>query len=281
MSPAHEHEDEFKSSEMKCCSVSLQFLDVWIFGSNTNAQPSGSQIVEHRIEAALPDAASAVDAAFPTETSTSSSPAIPLTSPPSSPGKILPSHTDMELTACSTSNFDATSFTKISTPAAMSSEELSNSLRKHLSESRWLSPSSPLFSPHSSNLTQLYSQSSPRPEPDSHEGTMCASSDPSYSQEILSECIRAGQEVQLQKNSLKAETEIPPDDKSKLSMLQGSAISANGSKVTWVYHGTLNVHKMPEGKGTRTFSNGEVYDGMWHEGLRHGNGRTVHADGAV
>ncbi len=245
-------------------------------------QPSGSQIDEHRIEAVPSDAASVVvHAAFPTESSTSSSPAIPLTSPPSSPGNILLLHSDMESTACSTSNFDATSFIKISTPAAMSSEELSNSLRKHLSESRWLSPSSPVFSPHSSNVTQLYSQSSPRPEPDSHEGTLCASSDPSYSQEIMLECVGAGKEVQLQKNVMQPETEIPPNDKSKHSVLQGSATSSNGSKVTWVYHGTLNVRKMPEGKGTRTFSNGEVYDGMWHEGLRHGNGRTVHADGAV
>jgi hypothetical protein len=68
---------------------------------------------------------------------------------------------------------------------------------------------------------------------------------------------------------------------SNVCTLQGSATSANGSKVTWIYYGDVNSKQLPHGKGTRTFSNGEVYEGMWCAGLRHGVGQTLHADGAL
>jgi hypothetical protein len=71
------------------------------------------------------------------------------------------------------------------------------------------------------------------------------------------------------------------DIESGICTLQGSATSANGTKVTWIYHGNVNSKQLPEGKGTRTFSNGEVYEGMWCAGLRHGVGQTLHADGAL
>ena len=88
-------------------------------------------------------------------------------------------------------------------------------------------------------------------------------------------------EDESQENMLDSAAETPFDSETRRCTLQGSATSANGSKVSWVYQGTVNSRKLPEGKGTRSFSNGEVYEGMWRAGVQHGAGHTLHADGAV
>ncbi len=215
--------------------------------------------------------------------SRSSSPAIPLTTPISSPEVIQVLHSDIDSRNLSVSNVDGATPRATVSVASNASLELTNSIRVRLAESRLLSPSSPALSPHSSVLTHSYY--SPRPEPESHEGSLCASSDPSYMQENVDELgahfSTATQQLELPKNHLIDGGDSSLDGESRTFTLQGSATSADGSKVSWVYNGTVNAQNLPEGKGIRTFSNGEVYDGMWFKGLRHGVGRTLHADGAV
>ncbi len=222
------------------------------------------------------------------EDSGSSSPAIPLTTPMSSPEVVQLLHNDVESRGLPISNLDLDGASSIKTSAAISiasnaSSELANSLRVRLAESRLLSPSSPALSPHSSVLAHSYY--SPRPEPESHEGSLCASSDPSCMQESVCEhsshFSTATQELELPEKHSNGVGDSSLDGKSRAFTLHGSATSADGAKVSWVYIGAVNAQNLPEGKGTRTFSNGEVYEGMWFKGLRHGVGRTLHADGAV
>jgi hypothetical protein len=205
------------------------------------------------------------------DNSTNSSPAIPLTTPMASPeiiNQLLQS--DIEAQEHTTS------------ASAASSKKLASAIRTRLAESRLLSPSSPVLSPQSFSLQQSCSHSSPRPEPESHEGSMCASSDPSYVQENTGDYGAQSRAVKDEsENMLDSAAESPLDSETRRCTLQGSATSANGSKVSWVYQGTVNSRKLPEGKGTRSFSNGEVYEGMWRAGVQHGAGHTLHADGAV
>ncbi len=206
------------------------------------------------------------------DNSTNSSPAIPLTTPMASPeiiNQLLQS--DIEAQEHTTS------------VSAASSKKLASAIRTRLAESQLLSPSSPVLSPQHFSLQQNCSHSSPRPEPESHEGSMCASSDPSYVQDNTGHYGAQSRAVEdeSQENMLDSAAETPFDSETRRCTLQGSATSANGSKVSWVYQGTVNSRKLPEGKGTRSFSNGEVYEGMWRAGVQHGAGHTLHADGAV
>lgn len=45
------------------------------------------------------------------------------------------------------------------------------------------------------------------------------------------------------------------------------------------YKGTYGKGQKPEGKGTCTFENGDIYSGYWHNGLRHGYGEIRYANG--
>ncbi len=153
-------------------------------------------------------------------------------------------------------------------------------MRLRLSEFELESPSSPLFSP---SCRPTYGQtllSSPRVEPESQEGSPFDSTSQCYKQDstLSRGALTLSGDIC---ESLEGEVDTAHDDESQSCILQGSAISANGSKVTWVYHGFVNLQKLPQGRGNRTFSNGEVFDGFWRAGVPHGSGRTVHADGAV
>lgn len=206
--------------------------------------------------------------------SAGSSPAIPLSTPVSSPG-LLTEVTEVAGSSvhCGEGAYNA----QTSVPVI----ELANVMRLRLSKFELESPSSPLPSPSKPKLAQSLSLlSSPRMESESREGSPFESTHPCHPQRNTarrSAHVLSGDLCE----SVENEADIVFDNESKTCTLQGSALSANGSKVTWVYHGFVNGNKLPQGRGTRTFSNGEIFDGSWSAGVPHGAGRTLHADGAV
>ena len=216
-----------------------------------------------------------IPSASPDHKSTSSSPAEPLSTPVTSPLDMLPAAAETALSEHSVSSSEVSAHPRV--PVI----ELANVMRIRLNQSQLVSPTSPVLSPSSDpNLARSQLLLSPRPDSDSQEGTLCASSDPC---QVHDDTMNIGAQSTSGHmcESLDSENGAPVEIDFKSCTLQGSATSANGTKVTWVYHGQVNNQKLPEGHGARTFSNGEIFEGCWKAGLPHGPGRTLHADGAV
>lgn len=216
-----------------------------------------------------------ISSASPDHKSTSSSPAEPLSTPVSSPLDLQPAAAETALSEHSVSSSEVSSHPRV--PVI----ELANVMRIRLNQSQLVSPTSPVFSPTSDpKLARSQLLLSPRSDSDSQEGTLCASSDPC---QVHDDTLSTGAHSTSGDmcESLDSENGAPAEIDFKSCTLQGSATSASGSKVTWVYHGLVNKQKLPEGHGARTFSNGEMFEGSWKAGLPHGPGRTLHADGAV
>lgn len=146
-----------------------------------------------------------------------------------------------------------------------------------------MSPTSLSLSPaRASKLVHESFQSSPRPyqsQPTSAEVSPRGKSSPAF---VQSDTSIDGTNLSTEAAGAMPDTSSEAHHTARSeSTLRGTATSANGSKVTWVYHGAVNKQGLPDGQGKRTFSNGEIYEGMWSAGVRNGFGRTQHADGAV
>lgn len=259
------------ASESLALSTLVQSLEEFETGGNSEARAIYSDVAEPPSQGDG-HLHSARTASSPSADSMSSSPAIPLSSP--ADASLMHSN----VTSPDLPNFSFEAIPSVNTPAAISSLSLADSIRSRFAESKLLSPSSPVISPSNSiKLARASLQSSPRPQPGSEDGSPCPSRDTGHLEQITGDC-----DVQLTNTERNIDFKDSASDvESGVCTLQGSATSANGSKVTWIYHGNVNSMQLPEGTGTRTFSNGEVYEGMWCAGLRHGVGQTLHADGAL
>ena len=64
--------------------------------------------------------------------------------------------------------------------------------------------------------------------------------------------------------------------------LNGERSTKETATITWtngdVYIGSLDSHYRPSGVGTKTYSDGDKYEGQWDEGLAHGEG-VLHQNG--
>ena len=61
---------------------------------------------------------------------------------------------------------------------------------------------------------------------------------------------------------------------SKLKQVENMLIGSD------IYSGTVNDYKLPQGKGMMQYSNGDVFEGDWFNGKKHGEGLKLMPDGS-